>query len=58
MGRRPYTYAPLRTSGHFVNGMFKYLGRLEPDELVELSEDDVRLVIWAEVFKLHLLFHG
>lgn len=58
MGRRPHTYAPLRTSGHFVNGMFTYLGRLEPNELVEFSDDDVRLVILVVIFKLHHFLRG
>lgn len=58
MGRRTYILPPLYKSGYFVNGMFAYLGRLELDELVELSEDDARLVIWVVVFKLHHFLRG
>lgn len=58
MGRRPHTYASLRTSGHFVNGIFTYLGRLELDELVKSSEDDARLVMLVVIFKLHHFLRG
>lgn len=37
----------------FVNAMWESLRDLKPDELDDLSEDDSRLVAWAEVFKLH-----
>lgn len=39
--------------GRFVSAMWECLQGLEPVEVNGLSDDDSRLTIWVEVFKLH-----
>lgn len=55
MDRLPIAYSPIQHSVHFFNGIVGYLRSLEPDRLIEIPEDNARLLIWAEAFKLHYL---
>ena len=55
-GRDTYVWGPLRMTKPFLDGMWKSLRDMEMNVLAELLENDMRLAVWVDVFKVrHLL---
>ncbi|KLO14315.1 hypothetical protein SCHPADRAFT_939614 [Schizopora paradoxa] len=54
--KETYVWEPLRITKPFLDGMWKSLRDMEIKLLAELLEDDTRLAVWVDVFKVrHLL---
>lgn len=51
----PHELLPARDVASFTNDMLLSLEHMEPAELDEVSDDNLQLRLWADVFKLHCI---